>query len=156
MFNSRVARHFFRFFMFYRLQGRSLQGVRRPPQSNDVCVSYGFRVVPGKDRVAGGGIVKLQDLQDVFPNRFAGADILYLVSSALPPYAVALARHARRRGVSIVLNQNGTAYPAWFGSGWQKANRPMQELVRMADYVLYQSRFCKMAADLHLGTRSRN
>jgi len=33
------------------------------------------------------------------------------------------------------------------------SSRPMQELLRLADYVFYQSKFCKQAADIHLGCR---
>lgn len=146
----------YRLLTFGQTQYRYLTWFKRVPPTKDICVSYGFRTVAGKDQIASGGIVKLQDLETGFPNHGACADILYLVSSALPPCALALARHAKHRGVSIVLNQNGTAYPAWFGPGWEKANRPMEALIRMADYVFYQSRFCKMAADRHLVARNQD
>src|SRR5204863_370464 len=54
---------------------------------------------------------------------------------------------ARRKGARLVLNQNGVAYPAWFGRGWQHANREISQLLARADYVFYQSEFCRLSAD---------
>jgi glycosyltransferase involved in cell wall biosynthesis len=62
-----------------------------------------------------------------------------------------MAREAKRKGAVVIINQNGVAYPAWHGPGWEKANRPMQALLQLADYVIYQSEFCKIAADTFLG-----
>jgi glycosyltransferase involved in cell wall biosynthesis len=119
-------------------------------------VYYGFDRLPtSKDRT-GGGIVKVMDLTAAFPNTPQGANILYLVSSALPPFAPLMARHARRVGARLVLNQNGVAYPGWHGPGWERTNAPMREILRMADCVLYQSGFCKLAADRYLGSYAGN
>lgn len=118
-----------------------------------VRVFYGFDRVPGRDETASGGIIKLQDLERMFPNTTEGANILYLVSSALPRGAVAMACAAKRHGVRLVVNQNGVAYPAWHGPGWRQANAPMARLVHMADHVFYQSRFCRESADRFLGGR---
>ena len=93
------------------------------------------------------------DLQDEFPNQPVGPNILYLVSSALPYFPVRMAKLAKESGARLVINQNGVAYPGWFGKGWRKQNRPMKELLEMADHVLYQSHFCKVSADKFLGTR---
>jgi glycosyltransferase involved in cell wall biosynthesis len=120
-----------------------------------VKVFYGFDTLPAPDQTAYGGIVKVQDLQNVFPNRPDDAGILYLVSSALPLFPVRMAKMARRAGVKIVLNQNGVAYPGWFGEGWREQNRPVARLIRMADHVIYQSRFCRASADRFLGIRKR-
>jgi len=117
----------------------------------DIRVFYGFDTVPTPGEKAFGGIIKAQDLAKVFPNRPCGANILYLISSALPYFAVRMARLARRAGAGIVVNQNGVAYPGWFGQGWKRHNRPMRALLRLADHVIYQSRFCKISADRFLG-----
>jgi glycosyltransferase involved in cell wall biosynthesis len=58
---------------------------------------------------------------------------------------------AKRRGARFILNQDGVAYPAWHGDGWERTNMPFRLLIQAADYVLYQSRFCKLAADRFLG-----
>lgn len=115
------------------------------------AVFYGRDHVPGRGELAQGGIVKCQDLQDLFPNTPSGANTVYLVSSALPPAADILVREARRAGARFVLNQNGVAYRAWYGPGWRTPNRLMRRVLRQADHVVYQSRFCKESADRYIG-----
>jgi glycosyltransferase involved in cell wall biosynthesis len=116
-------------------------------------VFYGTDRLPGRGEIATGGIVKCQDLAAIFPNDPERPNIVYLVSSALPLEAPHLARLARRRGARVVLNQNGVAYPAWHGPGWERTNRPMAAVLAMADHVFFQRAFCKMAADRFLGDR---
>jgi glycosyltransferase involved in cell wall biosynthesis len=101
-----------------------------------------------------GGLVKLGLLSRYFPNRLDRFNILYLISSALPTHAVAISAAARRGGARLVVNQNGVAYPAWHGEGWERTNQPMKEILLQADYVLYQSAFCKQSADRYLGERN--
>jgi glycosyltransferase involved in cell wall biosynthesis len=120
---------------------------------NELRVFYGYDRLPGIDDVASGGIVKCQDLQKTFPNTPHGFNLLYLVSSSLPDCAPMMVRFARKAGAKFVLNQNGVAYPAWHGPGWQETNRPLSHLVHEAEYVFYQSKFCKMSADRFLGAR---
>ena len=114
-------------------------------------VSYGLLRLPGKDEIAVGGIVKLQALSAEFPNTWLRYNVLYLVSSRLPEGAVQLAHWARRKGARLVINQNGVAYPAWHGEGWEATNAPMRELLANADHVFYQSAFCKTSADRFAG-----
>lgn len=116
-------------------------------------VFYGFDEVAGPGDLAFGGLVKVQDLNGFFPNQPEGANLLYLVSSALPHFAVRMASLAKRSGSLLVVNQNGVAYPAWFGPGWQRYNRAMKHLHRMADHVFYQSAFCRLSAERFLGRR---
>ena len=111
------------------------------------AVSYGLRHVPAPSELAAGGIIKLQHLVKAFPDQSSRFNILYLVSSRLPHGAEALAAWARRKGAKVVLNQNGVAYPAWHGPGWEKVNAPMSTLLSMADHVFYQSEFCRQSAD---------
>jgi len=125
----------------------------RPP-SGEVAVSYGSVRAPGPDEHAVGGVIKLQHLQRVYPDRPYRFNVLYLVSSRLPEGAPELAQAARRKGARIVINQNGVAYAAWHGPGWEQVNAPMAALLASADHVLYQSRFCREAANLFLGTAS--
>jgi len=97
-----------------------------------------------------GGKVKLTYLHQYYPHAKEGFNILYLVSSALPRHSVTLARWAKARGVKVVLNQDGVAYPAWT-TDYQDINRELESLIACADLVIYQSRFCKEAADQFLG-----
>lgn len=114
-------------------------------------VYYGFDRIPQRHQVAQGGMVKLQDLQERFPNQSHRPNLLYLVSSAAPVAADVMARMARRKGTRVVVNQNGVAYPAWHGAGWETTNAPMARLLKEADHVVYQSNFCKVSADRYLG-----
>lgn len=111
------------------------------------------RIFYGYDQldISGGGLVKLNDLLDDFPNDSRNPNLLYLVSSALPLHADLLARKARRKGMRVVVNQNGVAYPAWHGAGWRWTNAFMRRVLRLADHVVYQSEFCRRAADHFLG-----
>lgn len=117
-------------------------------------VYFGMDHVPTSDQPLSGGLVKCQDLQHVFPNTVAVPNLLYLVSSAPPLHADIMVRFAHEAGAKVVLNQNGVAYPAWHGKGWQKANQPLAHLHTQADYIFYQSQFCKLGAETYLGTTS--
>lgn len=112
-----------------------------------VKVFYGLDRLPPRNECAAGGIIKCQDLESRFPNTPHNANLLYLVSSALPVTPVLMARLAKRAGAKVVINQNGVAYPAWHGPGWARTNAPMRSLLELADFVVYQSKFCKESAD---------
>lgn len=120
-----------------------------PP--GEIRVFYGYPRVPGPDDRAVGGIIKLQGLARTFPNSPGRFNVLYLVTSQLPEEVLTLARVARERGARIVVNQNGVAYPGWHGPGWERVNQPMILLLKLADHIVYQSRFCKESADRYLG-----
>jgi glycosyltransferase involved in cell wall biosynthesis len=121
--------------------------VRAQPARGEVRVSYGYERMPTDDEVVYGGLVKFQELAAVIPNAPRDFNVLYLGSSALPLDARVLVALARRRGAAVVWNQNGVCYPAWFGPGCERLNRPRARLLRAADHVIYQSAFCKLAAD---------
>lgn len=124
--------------------GRRVDGIK---------VNYGFDRVPGADEQVFGGLVKLQDLSRAFTQTSHAPNILYLVSSALPYFPVQLAKMARKAGARIVLNQNGVAYPGWYGDGYQRENKSVACLHSIADHVFYQSEFCQMSAEKFLGER---
>lgn len=114
-------------------------------------VFYGFESIGDRSTVVSGGLVKVQDLQLQYPNCCERPNLLYLVSSAIPSYAPLMVKIAKSRGARFVLNQNGVAYPAWHGAGWEKTNTPNRLLLQSADHVVYQSQFCKLAADRFIG-----
>ncbi|MFZ4115596.1 MAG: glycosyltransferase family 4 protein [Chthoniobacterales bacterium] len=98
-----------------------------------------------------GGAVKLLALRNTFPINEKKYNILYLVSSAQPPFAQDLVEKIRRRGIAFIWNQNGVGYPAWAGQETEWHNAPMRRLRGMADYVIYQSAFCRDSAEHFLG-----
>lgn len=118
-----------------------------------IRVYYGFPGIPSRRQVAIGGAIKLQHLDDIFPNTPRQFNTLYLGSSRLPAGAVQVATNARRKGARFVWNQDGVAYPAWLPESWTRVNATMRPLLHLADHVFYQSEFCKLAADRFLGVR---
>ena len=127
---------------------RSLAGRVFSLPAGEVAVNYGAVLDQG-DLVAGGK-VKLLHLRDRWAET-AQFNVLYLVSSAPPPFAVELVKWAKSRGAKFVLNQNGVGFPAWAGLRTWEVNRPLAQLLRLADHVVYQSHFCRESADRWLG-----
>lgn len=127
--------------------------MRTPPARTEVRVSYGYERMPGIDAVVYGGLVKFQMLSETFQNAPRDFNVLYLGSTSLPLEARALVALARRRQAAFVWNQNGVCYPGWFGAGCERLNRPRARLLHAADYVIYQSAFCKISADRFYGER---
>jgi len=121
------------------------------PERNKPLIFYGYDKLPTKNQFAGGGIIKCQDLATIFPNTPGSGSILYLVSSALPYSVVPMVRYAKRKGLKVVLNQNGVAYPGWARGEWKRINIPLKCIMQEADFVIYQSQFCKISADRYLG-----
>ncbi len=101
---------------------------------------------------AGGPLVKVQRLKAQFPECRFGYNIVYLLSNAtyLPDYALKL---LRRASVPIVYNQNGVYYPGWYDGDWESKNNSMASPYRAANWVFYQSDFCRRAAAKFLGPR---
>ena len=124
-------------------------------KAGDIRVYYGMDSLPSREKPISGGIVKCLDLAERFPNSPDKANLLYLVSSALPERRELLARAAQRAGGRVVLNQNGVAYPAWAGPDWQSQNAPNAHVHEMADVVVYQSEFCRRCAERFLGPRKK-
>jgi glycosyltransferase involved in cell wall biosynthesis len=114
-----------------------------------VRVSYGFGRLPRDG--AHGGMVKIQRLHARFPNRPWRFNVVYLVSSRMPPGAEALLPLIRAGRAALVWNQNGVAYPGWHGPGWERTNAPMARMLAAASHVVYQSEFCRATSDRFLG-----
>ena len=123
---------------------RLLTRYRRRP---GIRVFYGHDRVPAPGDPAAGGTAKFQRLATRFPNHPSDFSLLYLGSTWLPRDLRALLWHARRRRIPLVVNQNGVGYSGWAGSGTEAFNRPLRRILAQAEHVLYQSEFCKRAAD---------
>ncbi len=126
---------------------------RTPVARAGIRVSYGHDRLPGPDELAFGGMVKFQLLAEALPHAPYDFNVLYLGSSTTPPDARVLVALAQRRGAAFVWNQNGVAYPGWFGPRYARLNRPRARLLHAADHVVYQSAFCKLSADRFYGER---
>ena len=119
------------------------------PRRSGLSVYYGG----ARTGDMGGPLVKVKRLREYFPEVRWGFNLVYLLSNApyLPGYALDV---LKRRGVPIVHNQNGVFYKAWYAGDWVAQNRRMARSYHAADWVFYQSEFCRRAADRFLGPRS--
>jgi len=119
-----------------------------------IRVFYGHERIPGPSEPARGGTAKFQKLHERFPNSPRDFNLLYLGSSWLPRDLRPLLGLSRRRGIPILLNQDGVGYPGWAGDRTDEVNGPLRRALLAADHVLYQSDFSKRSADLFLGEPS--
>ncbi|MBF0166170.1 MAG: glycosyltransferase family 4 protein [Alphaproteobacteria bacterium] len=100
----------------------------------------------------GGPALKLAKLQAKFPETARGFNLVYALSAAPYLSAASFAR-LHQAQIPALLNQNGVFYPAWFAGDWRARNRRMAVAHEKADHVLYQSAFCRFAAQEFLGPR---
>jgi glycosyltransferase involved in cell wall biosynthesis len=114
-------------------------------------LNYGRAASPAHSTLPIGGQVKLIPLKQKFPEQFQKFNLLYLVSSALPPDAEVLVDRAKALGIPLVWNQNGVGYPGWCGDFYPWFNRRMARLRSRADFIFDQSRFSRGSADRYLG-----
>lgn len=116
-----------------------------------IAVNYGG----ARSGNRGGPQVKAELLRKLFPEANSHFNLLYLLSGSLyiPPWAIS---NLKDRGVSIVLNQNGVFYPAWYPNEWQYENERMAKALLLSDHVFYQSEFCKKSADRFLGATPKS
>jgi glycosyltransferase involved in cell wall biosynthesis len=100
----------------------------------------------------GGPLVKVRRLKHYFPEFLFNYNIAYLLSNTAYLSKGSLCR-LRRNRIPIVLNQNGVFYPGWYAGDWKKQNLNMANAYHLADYVFWQSNFCRRSADIFLGPR---
>lgn len=103
-----------------------------------------------RSEFAHGGAVKLTYLAENFPHHFPSANLLYAVSSVAHPLQMEILQTAKRKGLQIVVNQNGVAFPAWEGANYEDSNRSLRQLISFADFIIYQSQFCKDSAERYI------
>ena len=127
---------------------RKLSNIRRS-RSQEPVVSFGG-TLSGRHLIHGGA-VKLLHLSDAFESNEQSFNLVYLVSSASPAFAGDFLKASRKLGIPLVWNQNGVAYPGWAGKDVERYNLPMRRFRAMANYVIYQSAFCRDSAERFLG-----
>jgi glycosyltransferase involved in cell wall biosynthesis len=103
-----------------------------------------------RSEFAHGGAVKLTYLAENFPHRFPSASLLYAVSSVAHPLQNEILESAKRKRLKIIVNQNGVAFPAWDGANYQASNQPLKRMIGFADFIIYQSQFCKDSAERYI------
>jgi glycosyltransferase involved in cell wall biosynthesis len=105
---------------------------------------------PTRNEFSHGGMVKMIYLAEAFPHSFPSANLLYAVSSVGNSMSPAILARAKKKGLKIIVNQNGVAFPAWDGVNYQRTNQSMKETLGYADTIIYQSQFCELGAERYL------
>ncbi len=103
----------------------------------------------------GGPRVKIKRMKMFFPQYFGNFNLIYLLSNSLyvtPKFI----NYFKKKNIPIVLNQNGVFFPGWYLNDWKSMNSLMSFYYHRADYVFYQSKFCKKSANHFLGKRKGN
>lgn len=97
-----------------------------------------------------GGAVKLTYLSENIPHHFPSANLMYAVSSVAHPLQIEVLKAAKRKNLKVIVNQNGVAFPAWDGDNYEVSNRYLSQLIGFADFIVYQSQFCKDSAERYI------
>jgi len=131
-----------------------LQLVRLKKGRIDYSIAYlsaRFPMPPSsRSEFVHGGAVKLTYLAESFPHQFPTANLLYAVSSVGHPLQEYILAQAKRKGLKIIVNQNGVAFPAWDGVNYMYSNLALEALIGYADFIIYQSQFCKDSAERYI------
>lgn len=100
----------------------------------------------------GGPLVKKRKLKALYPENFRNFNLVYLLSnhSFVSKHSLNL---IKKRKIKIILNQNGVYYKSWFKGDYLAKNKEMSYAYHLADYVFWQSKFCRETSDLFLGKR---
>ncbi len=103
-------------------------------------------------RNIGGPYLKIKKLQQYFPENKKEFNLVYALSNS-PNLTVQSINILKERKIPLILNQNGIFYPSWYKRNWKNQNLLISKVYHSADYVFWQSNFCKKAADRFLGER---
>lgn len=111
-----------------------------------------FPTGPGSRReLVTGGDVKMIYLAENFRHDPVSSRLAYLVSSTFPEKFTEVVKSLKDRGIRVIINQNGFYYKGWYGDGWEVRNAVFRKLHSLCDFAVYQSDFCRRAADHFLG-----
>lgn len=98
----------------------------------------------------GGPLVKIKRLRNFFPEHYFNFNLVYCLSNS--PYLTQKSLNSiKKRNIPIILNQNGVYFKGWYGDGWEEKNQKLRRAYHAADYILWQSNFCKKSAEKFLG-----
>ena len=100
----------------------------------------------------GGPYLKIKKLNKFFPEYKRGFNIIYALSNS--PYLNCRSINIlKKKNFPLILNQNGVYYQSWYKGNWKNQNLINAKVYHSADYVFWQSNFCKRASDRFLGER---
>tara|TARA_B110000003_G_scaffold266421_1_gene293370 strand:+ start:713 stop:1780 length:1068 start_codon:yes stop_codon:yes gene_type:complete len=94
----------------------------------------------------GGPSLRTSKMIKVYGNYFFSPNIIYAQSWWTERELVDSINYAKKNNVSIIFNQNGWFYPAWYQGKWKKRNKLIVDVHKLSKMVIYQSNFCKNAS----------
>jgi glycosyltransferase involved in cell wall biosynthesis len=101
----------------------------------------------------GGPQVKIYRLNSIYPETKFRFNLVYCISNSIFLCRISIF-FLKLKKIPLILNQNGVFYPAWYSGDYNKMNARMAEVYHAADFVIWQSKFCKLAANKYLGYRN--
>ena len=137
-----------------RIPGRL--NIRRISRQNlsEVAVLYLTTNFPNRPTTRGehahGGSVKLTYLAEAFPHAYPAANLAYIVTSVGHPLQHEILERAKQQGLKFIVNHDGVSFPAWAGDQYIEFNQISKNILDQADFIVYQSQFSKLSADLYL------
>ena len=99
--------------------------------------------------------VKVKRLKYLFKTSRICPNIFYCLSNCIYSYNYFINKFVKLK-VPIIYNQNGIFYKNWFKGNVSIENKKMEFYLKNADYVFYQSKFCKSCCDNHIYKRKRD
>lgn len=141
--------------LFLILIPARIQAARiRMAKNGELAVFYLTTRFPRKPAARGeyshGGLVKLTYLAERFPHHFPSASLAYIVTTVGHPLQDEILQIAKLKGLKIIVNHDGVAFPAWAGDQYADLNKISKRILDRADFIVYQSQFSKLSADRYL------
>jgi glycosyltransferase involved in cell wall biosynthesis len=95
----------------------------------------------------GGPSVKVNRMNEVFPNDPVNYNIIYSISARIPARTC---RIAQAKGVKVVCHVNSVFIPS-YRTAYAELNASVSEVYHLADHIVYGSNYAKMGAERYLG-----
>jgi glycosyltransferase involved in cell wall biosynthesis len=95
----------------------------------------------------GGPSVKVNRMDEYFPNHPVNYNIIYSISARIPARTC---RRAQAKGVRVVCHVNSVFIPS-YRTDYAELNAPVSEVYHLADHIVYGSNYAKMGAERYLG-----
>jgi len=133
-------------------------------QSISFLVTYCFRTNSGNNKnikifyggarggSLGGPLVKVSRLKKFYGEFYFRPNLVYALSNCPYINSKGLAS-LKKKNIHLVLNQNGIFHKNWYNGNCEAMNYEMSLAYRSADYVFWQSNYCRKNADKYLGRR---
>ena len=91
----------------------------------------------------GGPNIRTKKMIKIFGNYFFSPNIIYAQSWWSEKEINDAITYSKKNSVSVIFNQNGWFYPAWYKKNWKKRNATIIKIQKISKKVIFQSKFCK-------------